>query len=65
MGKSTARDTHDSDDDELQRFSKWGATRCCRVEDRAMGREYGEHKCDEVRCRCATKGDADVKLEAL
>jgi hypothetical protein len=38
IGKSTTHDAHDGDDDELQRFSKWGATLCG---DRAMGREHG------------------------
>ena len=54
MGKSAANDPHNSDDDELQRFSKWGAslspeTRAC------VSREHGEHNCDEVRCRSGTQ----------
>jgi hypothetical protein len=32
MGKSTADDAHDGNDDELQNFSKWGATLCYEVE---------------------------------
>jgi hypothetical protein len=50
--KSATHDAHDGDDDELQRFSKWGATLCCEVERRRDGREHGEYKRDKAR-RCS------------
>src|SRR5215203_5231540 len=51
MGKITADDAHDANDDELQRYSKWGATLSAETRERAMSREYGEHKAVKERCR--------------
>ena len=52
-GKSIADDDHDAHDDELQRFSKGGATLFLEARDGAMGREHGERKPDEMRCDAA------------
>jgi hypothetical protein len=54
IGKSTANDAHDDDDDELQRFSKGEEVPSWELEGSAMGREQWERKCD-----------ADVRLEAV
>ena len=50
--KSTAYDTHDGHDVELQRFSKWGAPLYPEMRGGAMGREPKERKGDKERCRC-------------
>jgi hypothetical protein len=52
MGKITADDAHDANDDELQRYSKGGAPLSSESRDRAMGREHSERKCDKAR-RCS------------
>ena len=57
IGKSTADDAHDGDDDELQRFSKGVAAPYLEMIEAVMGREFGSAS--------ATKCDADVKLEAV
>jgi hypothetical protein len=54
MGKSAANDTHDGDDDQLQRFSKGVATLFLEMRDGAMGGNMGSTS--------ATKSDAGVKL---
>jgi hypothetical protein len=41
IGKSTAYDAHDGDDDELQRFSKWVGIVFLEMRDRAMGGNLG------------------------
>src|SRR5215203_5207745 len=51
IGKSTAYDAHDGDDDELQRFSKGVAAPYLEMIEAVMGREFGSAS--------ATKCDAD------
>ena len=52
VGKRISHDAHDGDDDELQRFSKWGAPLYPEMRGGAMGREHGEYKRDKAR-RCS------------
>jgi hypothetical protein len=53
IGKSTADDDHDGDDDELQRFSKGVADPYPEMIDAVMGRV--------IESTSPTKGDADAK----
>jgi hypothetical protein len=46
---------HDGDDDELQRFSKWGAGLCCGAGRWCDRREHRERKADKVRRRCEVR----------
>jgi hypothetical protein len=55
IGKSTAHDAHDGDDDELQGFSKGVAAPYFEMIDALMSREYGERKADKGRRRCEVR----------
>ena len=55
MGKSTAHDAHDGDDDELQRFSKWGGGTLLGDERWYDGPGYRKYKADKGRRRCEVR----------
>jgi hypothetical protein len=55
IGKSTAHDARDGEDDELQGVSKGVAAPYFAMIDTVMGREYGERKVVKVRCRSGTQ----------